>query len=202
MIQFSVSIFISILVSCSVLSDERYRNTQYGIELIARNGWTVVDSAKLRVPLKQLSDGQLSELLKAYDDGRIVTLKKEIADSVAIVEVRFREHQSGRGRSALDVARTREESFTRANAMRITVASHVASICGKDAAAFSVAIASGSNRTPDTESTLYFVPRSRTFVELKVTVPQNANETLRNDVMSMLNSISIDANADQMLLKD
>ena len=199
--QFCVSTLLVVLMNSAVLSDERYRNTQYGIELIATNGWRVIESAKLRVPLKQLSDDQLTELLKAYDDRRIVTVKKEFGDSVAMVEVRFHEHQSASGRSALGIARTCEKSF-QANVFRITVASHVTPICGKEAGAFSVARASGSNSAPDTELTLYYIPRSRTFVELKVVVPQNANEPLREDVMSMLNRISIDVNADQMMFKD
>ncbi len=199
--QFCVGTLLVILMSSAVLSDERYRNTQYGIELTATNGWRVIESAKLRVPLKQLSDDQLTELLKAYDDGRIVTVKRDFGESVAMVEVRLHEYQSASGRSALDIARTCQKSF-QANKFRITVASHVTPICGKEAGTFCVVRSSGSNSAPDTELTLYYIPRSRTFVELKVVVPQNANETLRKDVMSMLKSISIDVNADQMVFKD
>lgn len=190
-------LLLAFATCCPVMSDETYSNAEYGIELTARNGWDIVYSAQLRVPLNQLTDEQLAELIKAYDRGRIIALEKDIGHTNALVEVFFHEYDSGGARSALDIAR--DKSAYQSNGFRVTAKAHVAPVCGSEAGIFSAAQASKSNRTPDTDSTFFYIPRSRTFVELRITLPYNADESLRKDAIAMLGSISISTKADELL---
>ena len=188
-------LLFALVCRSSVAADNEYSNSGYGISLTKLDNWKFGKTAKLGIPLKKLTDGQLKELLDGYQSG-IVTIERELPGTKTKAFITIHMNAYGKKlKSPLEFAASMAKGAASRDDDTI-VQAHEMKISGLDSAHVATIDSTNARVHGAFRIDYYVVGLKRSYLYLRCISPTDANEDVLAEQQKMVESLKIDPSAD------